>query len=164
MTIPRAVDPIPGANASSPDQLVDENLNLRARIEQLETLLTASHVPFLETSVNDIHPELPEDIVTTFEGLHLGGPEDSISQDSPDLMFSYNILSLLPVRESSLKIVHFSLGTLGWVHGALNAPKFLTEHEEFWNSLELNNRNVLENHGWMAVYLSILAVSLPTTF
>jgi hypothetical protein len=154
------VDPIPDASASSPDQLVNENLNLRARIEQLEALLTASEVTFRETSVNDVHPEPPEDIVTTFEGLHLGSLEDSIPQDLPDPAFSYNILSLLPIRESSLKIVHLSLGTLGWIHCALNAPKFLAEHGAFWNSLELNNRTVLENHGWMAVYLSVLAVSL----
>lgn len=165
MNVLRAVDPIPDASVSPPEQLVTENLNLRARIEQLEGLLTASHVPFPEKSENDAHPETPEEIVSTFQGLHLGGPEDSTSQETlMDPMCSENILSLLPIRQSSLRIVHFSLGTLGWVHCALNAPKFLAEHEAFWNSLELDDRKGLENHGWMAVYLSVLAVSPSAPF
>jgi hypothetical protein len=65
----RAVDPIPDIDARSPEQLADENLTLRARIEQLEALLTASHIEFPEKSADAVHPEPPEDIVTTFEGL-----------------------------------------------------------------------------------------------
>jgi hypothetical protein len=137
-------------------------LALRARIEQLEALLTASHVPFPDRGEDDIQAEPPEDIVTTFEGLHLGGgPEENSFHDQlTDPDFFDNMLSLLPIRESSLKIVHFSLGTLGWVHCALNVPKFLAEHDAFWISLELNGKNGLENHAWMAVYLSVLAVSV----
>ena len=136
-------------------------MNLRARIEQLESLLTASNVQFPENILNDeVQAEPPEDIVTTFEGLHLGGgPEDSTQETPGDPVFSDNILYLLPIRESSLKIVQFSLGTLGWVHCALNAPKFLAEHDLFWNGLESNHRKGLENHGWITVYLSVLAVS-----
>jgi len=140
-----------------------ENLALRSRVEQLEALLATSHLPL--SSPNNRPPEPPEDIFTTFERLHLGGSEENTIQGTvlEPTIYDDQILSLLPIRESSLKIVHFSLGALGWVHCALDVPRFMTEHDAFWNGLEVNDRKALQNHGWMAVYLSVLAVSLAVT-
>ena len=161
-----AVDPLPDTSATVPD-LFNENIRLRARIEQLEALVAINKTevpnPMSTSSVNDTpsNSQPPEDIVTTFEELSLGDsvkawPEDSQnrSRDSPQ-----HIMSLLPIRQSSLTIVRFSLATLGWVHRALNGPRFLAEHDAFWNALESNNKNAFENHGWMSVYFSVLAVS-----
>jgi hypothetical protein len=147
---------------------LSENISLRARIEQLETLL--NHDKDSRRSISNLSPVVvdtldspqpPEDIVTTFEGLHLGGPGDGLPKgpSRPAAPSNENILSLFPIRESSLKIVEFSLSTLGWVHCSLNAPRFLTEHNTFWDSLEANDRTVLNHHSWLAVYLSVLAVS-----
>jgi hypothetical protein len=160
-----ALDPVPALSSSDQEQLLSENISLRARVEQLETLLNHDRgsrpsIPDLSPAVVD-PPEPPEDIVTTFEGLHLGGPGNDLPQgpSRPAAPSNENILSLFPIRESSLKIVEFSLSTLGWVHCSLNAPRFLTDHNTFWDSLEANDRTVLYNHGWLAVYLSVLAVS-----
>lgn len=48
---------------------------------------------------------------------------------------------------------------IGWVHCALNAPLFVDQHEAFWNSLNSKNVEVLQDHSWMALYLSVLSVS-----
>jgi hypothetical protein len=160
-----AVDPVPDLDSIRQDQLLDENLGLRAHIKHLETLLTEKEPSIStissRTSKTFQSSQPPEDIVTTFEGLHLGVQADETPQGSNinSVISHGDIISLLPIRESSLKLVRFSLGTLGWVHCALNAPRFLAEHDAFWSSLELNDIKVLDNHGWMSVYLSVLAVS-----
>ena len=160
------MDPLPDTSSTVPD-LVNENIRLRARIEQLEALVASDKAnipsPISTSGVNDTpsNPQPPEDIVTTFEGLHLGDPvkdwpenSQNRSKDAPQ-----RILSLLPIRQSSLKIVRFSLATLGWVHCALNGFRFFAEHDAFWNALESNDKNAFDNHGWMSVYFSVLAVS-----
>jgi hypothetical protein len=161
-----ALDPLPNTSSTVPD-LVNENALLRARIDQLEALVAISkdegHSPISTSRANDtpFGPRPPEDIVTAFEGLHLGDPVKEWSKYStlqPEGL-TRHVLSLLPIRQSSVKIVRFSLAALGWVHCALNGPRFLAEHDAFWNRLEVNDRNALENHGWMAVYFGVLAVS-----
>ncbi|KAL3440562.1 hypothetical protein BJX65DRAFT_290320 [Aspergillus insuetus] len=68
----------------------------------------------------------------------------------------YKTLSILPTETSSRSIVGFSVSTLGWIHCAIRADKFLQEHESFWNALNGGDYSVLGNHQWMAIYLSIL--------
>lgn len=166
----RALDPLPDT-ASSIADLVDENRLLRTRIEQLEALLavdqSAGRSPISTSSANDkaSTPQPPEDIVAIFEGLHLGHPVNTQPRSlhiSTDVSVQH-VLSLLPIRQSSLKIVRFSLAALGWVHCALNGPRFLAEHDAFWNSLGSNDQRAMDNHGWMAVYFSVLAVSLASS-
>jgi hypothetical protein len=164
----RAVDSTPSDGLDRSEDLLNENLLLRARVKQLESLIATESDAGVnlrgENSTGNhftSSPQLPEDVVTIFEGLHLGQsakeiPDNiTIVSDAAD----ERILSLLPIRESSLKIVRFSLAVLGWVHCAVNVPKFLSEHDAFWNYLEANNKIALRNHGWLPVYLSILAVS-----
>ncbi|OKO94477.1 hypothetical protein PENSUB_11744 [Penicillium subrubescens] len=65
---------------------------------------------------------------------------------------------MLPTRQWSKIIVDFSLVQLGWVHCAVDEAIFMKEHDEFWQSLVEDKQECLTNHGWIAVYLSILAV------
>jgi hypothetical protein len=79
-----ALDPVPALGSSDQEQLLSENISLRARVEQLETLLNHDRdsrpsIPNLSPVVVD-PPQPPEDIVTTFEGLHLGGPGNGLPQ------------------------------------------------------------------------------------
>lgn len=48
---------------------------------------------------------------------------------------------------------------LGWIHCALNAPGFIKQHEIFWDALSPHDLHVLDDHSWIALYLSVLCVS-----
>lgn len=71
---------------------------------------------------------------------------------------SLDVLSILPSREESTRVVNFSLQMLGWIHCALRVDIFQQEHEQFWDRLEAQDTSVLENHSWLMVYFSVLAV------
>jgi hypothetical protein len=117
----------------SPDELLNENIRLRARIEQLESLLTVSSdaevaLPDTTWRTNKAleNPQPPESIVTTFEGWYLRRILENVHENVdtiPDFANDH-LLSILPLRQSSLKLVHFSLESLGWVHCALSASRF----------------------------------------
>lgn len=150
-------------------QLVNENNRLRARIQQLEELLHREEedasIPdsVISTPMTNHEGQQPhEEIIASFENLHMGtsderpSPKPIVGQGP----FGDIILSLLPIRKSSEKIVKFSLDMLGWVHCALNAPKFMEQHDSFWDALNVNRRDILSNHSWMAIYFSVLSVSV----
>jgi hypothetical protein len=103
-----------------------------------------------------------EDIISTFHGLHVESTPNSSSpgqRNSCNNRSSDYLLSLLPIRESSEQVARFSLETSGWIHCALNVPRFLKEHERFWNALSTRGFHVLDDHSWIALYLSVLCVS-----
>lgn len=102
-----------------------------------------------------------ENILSTFQGLQVESPSKFPSQSSRqcDSTRIEYLFSILPTRASSDSIVRFSLEKLGWVHCALNAPVFLAQHENFWRGLQAKNSQVLEDHGWTALYLSVISVS-----
>lgn len=156
---------------SPEDQLRNENAGLHARIQHLEALLQqgeARPLEFSESTISPINPEgenqPPADIVSAFDDLHMTGPSETRPQRPTVASESRKeeLLSLLPIRKSSEKIIRFSLGALGWVHCALNAPLFIDQHEAFWNSLNSKNVEALQDHSWMALYLSVLSVSYNT--
>jgi hypothetical protein len=67
-------------------------------------------------------------------------------------------LRLLPNREQSSYILQFSLDVLGWVHCAVRADQFFTEHETLKDTLARGDLEGLD-HAWMSVYFSLLTVS-----
>lgn len=144
-----------------------ENEALRARNRQVEALLSRTGTEAYTDSRQGSHQVLSThdmqvsgEINSTFDGLHLGSSSDSClrvlpsnsNQEHPSLFH------LLPIRSSSDRLVRLSLGMLGWVHCALNAPKFLREHEVFWDSLISKEQNHLFDNSWMAMYFSVIAV------
>jgi hypothetical protein len=71
---------------------------------------------------------------------------------------SFDIFHLLPNCATSTYIVKFTLENLGWIHCAVSADQFMKEHDMFQNCLATGDLTVLENHGWMAIYFSLLTV------
>lgn len=76
-----------------------------------------------------------------------------------DRHFLVQTLRSIPDKSVSIKVVDFSLKMLGWIHCALRADQFLIEHEAFQNALIAGTFGVLQDHKWMALYFSVLAVS-----
>lgn len=64
----------------------------------------------------------------------------------------------VPDKLTSTRIVEFSLRVLGWIHCALRADQFFIEHEAFQNALIAGTLEVLQDHKWMAIHFSVLAV------
>ena len=107
-----------------------------------------------------------ESFENTLERLH-GIKPDSMKKPTPasgivgvvDQKY-YKTLSILPTESSSRSIVRFSLSALGWIHCAVRSDIFIQEHDAFWSALDKGDFSVLGNHCWLAVYFSVLTVSL----
>jgi hypothetical protein len=91
-----------------------------------------------------------------FKHEELGGLGNRSSEK--DLHFLVETLRSVPEKTTSTRIVEFSLQMLGWIHCALRADRFLVEHEAFQNALLDGTLEVLQDHKWMAIYFSVLAV------
>lgn len=76
-----------------------------------------------------------------------------------DMHYLVETLRSVPDKQTSTRIVEYSLQMLGWVHCALRVDHFLIEHEAFQNALIASTLEVLQDHKWMSVYFSVLAVS-----
>jgi hypothetical protein len=102
-----------------------------------------------------------DEILTVFHDLHVDSHPKSLQVEfsAKGMPRHEYIFSILPIRNSSEKIVHFSLQELGWCHCSMNAPAFLAQHNAFWDSWSAGDGTVLEDHSWMALYLSVLCVS-----
>jgi hypothetical protein len=155
----------PGGKPGSYDRILIENSALRDRVKQLESLLTqdfGNGPGFMSSKPQLGLPEVEEGVLDTFDILHLGLQPDGLTSAAsfaPEPASGrLDLLSLLPIRKSSEKIVRFSLEMLGWIHCALSPQDFLLEHDQFWSALEAHDRTVLSNHTWTALYLSVLAV------
>jgi hypothetical protein len=108
----------------------------------------------------DVHSS--ERILSDFQAHVFGLSIDSSAQGPVNQSPSWDtqVKLILPTRRWSDTIVEFSLTQLGWVHCALDEAVFMNEHNLFWKSLIDSEKDALSNHGWIAVYLSVLAVSM----
>lgn len=101
------------------------------------------------------------EVVALLNDWDVGAFKNTLSrQKDPDKEMEYvaEIVFSLPNQLTSTRIVHFSLQTLGWIHCALRVDQFLAEHEAFQNSMEVGSPYILQNHGWMSIYYSVLTV------
>lgn len=164
-----AVDPESPESGLEPSSgLAKENSALRDRVRELEILLAqgvGNRPGFPAFTPQTSILQSGEDIHDTFDTLHLGSQSDATSLRTPlgfDSLHKFpDLISLLPIRTSSERLIRFSLGILGWIHCAVDAPKFIEEHDAFWSGLESHNREATSNHSWIAVYMSVLAVCIP---
>jgi hypothetical protein len=149
------------------NSLLHENQSLRARILELESMernssdddSVGSRTP--SSTQSQISASASEDIHVTFERLHLDFDARGSSENSSnsDPLASGQVWRMLPTRSVSENVVQFSLSMLGWVHCALDAPSFESEHTEFWSFLlNFEDQKLLNNHSWMAIYFSVIAV------
>ena len=152
-------------------QLLAEHEVLKRRLLQIESLLTSAGYQnpgdFLpqHNSTEQNAPTKPLDGITSFlerfNSNSVSQEADTIRQMLRGLWNTEQqpLLRLLPARHFSTKIVDFALRNLGWMHFALRANVFKEQHEEFWNQVESGDNSALGDHSWVALYLSILAVS-----
>lgn len=68
-------------------------------------------------------------------------------------------LRSLPNRVDSNVILQFSLKMLGWIHCAVRADQFITDHDVLQDAMAEGDLQGLHDHGWMAIYFSLLTVS-----
>lgn len=69
-----------------------------------------------------------------------------------------SLAASLPPPDQGSIILHHSLDQLAWHHGAVHAPSFRREVEEFWS---WGNRRVdVCNPAWLALYFSMLVVGV----
>lgn len=151
--------------------LIRENSRLRDRLNELEVALMLSlqdQVGIQSTQGSTKQQKLPihermrnlERIGVILDDWNLG----VVNRQPPSSTFyrhvdrSFDILEHLPDCATSTYIVNFTLETLGWIHCAISTDKFVQEHELFQNCLATGDLAVLENHGWMAIYFSLLTV------
>ncbi|KAH8891227.1 hypothetical protein GQ53DRAFT_841622 [Thozetella sp. PMI_491] len=162
--------PVLGRDTRRVDQidaeLQRENATLRERVARLEAILQrrARRPGRSQISPSSLDQADFEVFSTILEQWNLGAPEQHSSPKEPisaavpeDLS---STLGLLPPWPDGRLLVQFSLQTLGWIHCALDATSFIRESEAFEASLESGQWEVLQNHAWLAVYLSVLAVGL----
>ncbi|KAH7309983.1 hypothetical protein BKA65DRAFT_414326 [Rhexocercosporidium sp. MPI-PUGE-AT-0058] len=155
-------------------QLKRANAEMQARVELLEAAVLGgghehghrqdgSSGATAPTSTCEISLS-NENFLSTFQELE--SPSSKVASPSaPSLGRGVSrgtgyLFSILPNPASSEAIVRFSLENLGWVHCALNAPEFLAQHENFWTGVQAKDSQVLEDHGWIALYLSVISVGI----
>ncbi|KOC13346.1 hypothetical protein AFLA70_89g003231 [Aspergillus flavus AF70] len=147
-------------------RLLEENISLKMRIRQLESVLSRpemlkveANIPRRTAAVEDFQSS--ESILSEFQRLpfQLSVEPGQCHADSTR-PWDDHVMLCLPARHWSEVIVKFSLRELGWVHCALDASVFIREHDAFWDSLIANEGNSLRDHAWIAVYLSVLAVGV----
>ncbi|RAH82754.1 hypothetical protein BO86DRAFT_360607 [Aspergillus japonicus CBS 114.51] len=148
-------------------RLVQENLSLRTRIRQLESVLQRPEAlkPEAETEIFRPAPAAErshssEKILNDFQRLPFGLLAESSHDGGVDPLRPRDdqVLIILPAQPWSEVIVQFSLKHLAWVHCALEPAVFAEEHRAFWEQLMDTGNS--RPHGWNAVYLSVLAVGV----
>ncbi|PYH47362.1 Zn(II)2Cys6 transcription factor [Aspergillus saccharolyticus JOP 1030-1] len=146
-------------------RLAQENASLKTRIRQVESLLQRPELQKLGTDVFRSAPAVErshssEKILNDFQRLPFGLLAES-SHDGPDTLRPRDdhVLLILPARHWSEVIVRFSLEHLAWVHCALEPFDFTEKHNAFWTQAVATGPHS-SDHGWNAVYLSVLAVGV----
>ncbi|RAL05954.1 Zn(II)2Cys6 transcription factor [Aspergillus ibericus CBS 121593] len=156
------------AQSDSPDgsSLLRENLSLKTRIRQLESVLSRPEMLKLETDIFRVSPapersESSDKILNDFQSLPFGLLVRA-SQVSGRIIHPRDdhLLPILPDRHWSETIVQFSLTHFAWVHCALEPSDFINEHCDFWDRIIHSRSESPRNHAWIAVYLSVLAVGI----
>ncbi|KAJ5999997.1 hypothetical protein N7481_000406 [Penicillium waksmanii] len=144
--------------------LVRENQSLKLRIRQLELALSRPELVKLETASSPVPPPDPQSsdrIMSDFQTQAFGfsvEPTPKIANITRPRENSVKLI--LPTRRWSERIIDFSLVQLGWVHYAVDDTTFREEHNAFWDTLIEHEKESFMNHGWIAVYLSLLAVGV----
>ncbi|KAL4891255.1 hypothetical protein BDV59DRAFT_194450 [Aspergillus ambiguus] len=164
--------------------LVRENSLLRERITRLETTLTLSRNAEVRSPVTT--PETSECVlrsaqaakeeirqlenhIVTVEIINFTGVRQAEGQivawQRPDgrpstLCSGDDSLQTIPSRSLSEAIIHFSLRTLGFIHCAVRANVFYSEHQDLWTKLSQGDVSGAGNHHWMAVYYALLTTGL----
>lgn len=145
--------------------LTRENQSLKLRIKQLELAISRPELAKLETVSSPVPPSDPQSsdrIMSDFQTQALGFSVESSQNIANNTRPGENSVKLiLPTRRWSERIIDFSLVQLGWVHYAVDDPTFREEHDAFWDTFIEHEKESLINHGWIAVYLSLLAVCFP---
>ncbi|PWY93533.1 hypothetical protein BO94DRAFT_486735 [Aspergillus sclerotioniger CBS 115572] len=146
--------------------LLRENLSLKMRIRQLESVFSRPEMLKLETKVFRLSPapERPhssDKLLNDFQSLPFGLLVEA-SQVSGRVIHPRDdhLLPILPDQHWSETIVQFSLTHFGWVHCSLEASAFMNDHCSFWDRLNHSRAESPRNHAWIAVYLSVLAVGV----
>ncbi|KAL4810487.1 hypothetical protein BDV18DRAFT_156847 [Aspergillus unguis] len=149
--------------------LLRENAQLRDRVSELELALTLNlqHQVGVRASNNqrlvaDEHMETHERMGAILDDWSMGVMNRSSKASSSGLEQTGRSdgVQHIPDGVTSSYIVRFSLETLGWIHCAVRADQVMQEHAVFVECLANGDMTVLENHGWMAIYFSLLTVGL----
>ncbi|KAJ5088268.1 hypothetical protein N7456_011884 [Penicillium angulare] len=166
-----AVDPGIGEQCadetnSDSSSILRENQSLKIRIKQLE--LALSHPELVKLEQPEIAsppapkspPKSSDNIMSDFQTQAFGLSMEPISKSNSTQRWDHSIKLILPCRRWSESIIDFSLIQLGWVHYAVDENAFRKEHDTFWDNLIESDRESPTDHGWIAVYLSLLAVGV----
>ncbi|KAL2783946.1 hypothetical protein BJX66DRAFT_349014 [Aspergillus keveii] len=133
-----------------------------------ERMLVQDRVSLMESHAADPLPRMsrgpqdsPEDLLVILESLSHG--RDS-AEKLTGLYHLYQpiqpvVLMLLPDRGASDTLVRFALSELSWLHCGVRTGQFWEEHQLFWEMMERGHADLLKDHGWMALYLGILAAA-----
>ncbi|GCB23799.1 hypothetical protein AAWM_06684 [Aspergillus awamori] len=153
-------------DSDSESNLVRENISLKTRIRQLESVLSRPETLKLEADIFRLspaaeNPQSSDRVLNDFQSLPFGLLVEA-SQVSGGAIHPRDdhLLLVLPDRHWSETIVRFSLTHFGWVHCALDTSAFVTDHSSFWDHLSHSRSESLKNHAWIAVYLSVLAIGV----
>lgn len=155
--------------------LARENSKLRERVTELELVLLMSSqgragLPSTDANIGKAaalksgHIATYDEVGAVLDDWDIGVSKNQQWQNGSsgrDAEYFLELFRSLPSRRNSTSIVQFSLQILGWIHCGLRADQFLAEHEAFQNALEIGTHQILENHGWMAIYFSVLTVRNP---
>lgn len=154
------------------DLLLRERDALQAQVAELETALALSkpcaHSDASASADHSRHSTSIEDLIPSLEQFDIGIKSDSNALAITEKEIANRlyepatdpIFLLLPSRDASTKLVHFSLQTLGWLHCAVDADDFLNEHDDFWERTQLGVGIDPESRPWLTIYLALLAVGI----
>jgi hypothetical protein len=67
---------------------------------------------------------------------------------------------ILPDRNCSKQLIAYDRKWNSWVHYAVEYPKFEKECDSFISAIEAGSAIKTQNPSWMAVYFSVLSVSV----
>ncbi|GKZ28390.1 hypothetical protein AbraIFM66950_005564 [Aspergillus brasiliensis] len=152
--------------SDSDTSLLRENISLKTRIRQLESVLSRPETLKLEADIFRLSPaaenlQSSDKILNDFQSLPFGLlVEASQASRSATHLRDDHLLLVLPDRHWSETIVRFSLDHFGWVHCALDASSFMVDHSSFWDHLSHGRLDSPRNHAWIAVYFSVLATGV----
>jgi hypothetical protein len=154
------------------EELLRQRGALQAQVAELETALALSKPcahSRASTSTDYSQPAASlEDLVPAFEQFDVGLKNDPATQSTSakeitDRLYQPTtdpVSLLLPEKDASLRIVLFSLQTLGWLHCAVDPDAFLKEHDEFWQNAQFGIPLDREHRPWITVYFALLAVGI----
>jgi hypothetical protein len=158
------------------DELLKERCALQAQIAELETALALSKpCAHNQNNIGKSDPSQHQASIASFGelvpaleqfDLHVSHDSDPVTmseKDMADQLYEPStdpVFLLLPSKEISEQLVTYSLQTLGWLHGAVNAPEFLIEHDEFWIKIHTGVAVEIKDRPWLALYFALLATGL----